>query len=391
MKIFRTLSTKRLVTLIAVAVTVVVAGTIAVAASGGSGATPPPKPLANAIHDSLAADTPTGITARIHFTNKLFPSGALTGQAGSALMSSADGRLWANANGGRLELQSDAGDAQITWNDTKVTIYDASSNTAYVADLPQSSSTTTDTHTAPTLDEITKFLGDAGAHWAISDATPSNLGGEEAYTVTVSPKHDGGLLGSAELAWDAANGTPLKVAVYAQGSSSPVLALEATDISFGAVSQSDIAVSPPAGAKVVDLSSRSTTGGTGTDTAPVTGLAAVQAAAPFSVVAPDTLVGLPRQDVRLVGPADSRSVLVVYGQGLGAIVVVERQQAAPTASGGGTSGLDSLPTVSLEGVTAHELSTQLGTILSWDRNGVSYALAGSVPASAAESAARALK
>ena len=386
MKIFRTLSTRRLLTLIAVVIAVVVAGTIAVAARGGSGATPPPKPLADAIHDALSVSEPAGITARIHFTNKLFPSGALTGQAGSALMSSADGRLWMNANGGRLELQSDAGDAQVTWNDQKVTVYDASSNTAYVADLPQET-TTQDTHTVPSLDEITKFLTDAGTHWAISDATPSNVAGQEAYTVSVSPKHDGGLLGSAQLAWDALHGTPLKVAVYAQGSSSPVLALEATDISFGSVSDSDVEVTPPAGTKIVDLSSQSQSG-SGTETPPVTGLAAVQGAAPFPVVAPDTLVGLPRQDVRLVGPSDSRSVLVVYGQGLGAILVVERQPDANATKS--ANGLDSLPTVSLDGVTAHELSTQLGTILSWDRSGVSYVLAGSVPAAAAESAARAL-
>jgi hypothetical protein len=123
--------------------------------------------------------------------------------------------------------------------------------------------------------------------------------------------------------------------------------------------------------------------------APVSGLAAVRAAAPFAVVAPDTLVGLPRRDVRLVGPADGRSVLAVYGQGLGAVVVVERKHDAGTSPGGGT--LDMLPSVSLDGVTAHELSTQLGTVLTWDRAGVSYILAGSVPPAAAESAARSLR
>ena len=197
MKIFRTLSTGRLIALVVVLVSAVVAGAVAVAARGGGGSTPPPEPLAQAIHDALGAAEPAGVTARISFTNKLFPSGALTGQAGSALMTGATGRLWANATGGRLELQSDAGDAQIVWNDTKVTVYDASSNTAYVADLPQKpAGSGTTAHAAPTLDEITTFLTDLGKHWTVSGADPSNVAGQQAYTVTVSPSHDGGLLGS---------------------------------------------------------------------------------------------------------------------------------------------------------------------------------------------------
>src|SRR4029453_922442 len=114
----RTLSTSRLVALI-VAVVVVAAGgaAIAVAASGGSGPTPPPKPLADALHDSLAGPEPDGVTARITFTNKLFPSGALTGQLGSALMSGASGRLWGTNDGaGGLALQSDGGGAPGGWD-----------------------------------------------------------------------------------------------------------------------------------------------------------------------------------------------------------------------------------------------------------------------------------
>src|SRR5207237_6157133 len=98
---------------------------------------PPPEALPQALHDALAAPKPDGITARIKFTNNLFPSGALTGQAGSALLSGASGRLWLTNDGrGRLELQSDAGDAQVVWNQTDVTVYDASSNTVYHAKLP---------------------------------------------------------------------------------------------------------------------------------------------------------------------------------------------------------------------------------------------------------------
>ena len=122
----------------------------------------------------------------------------------------------------------------------------------------------------------------------------------------------------------------------------------------------------------------------------MTGLAAVQAAVDFPISAPASLVGLPRQDVRLVGDAESQTVVVSYGQGLGGIVVAERK--ASTSSNDTASGaFDSLPTVSLDGVTAHELATQLGTIVTWQHAGVSTTLAGSVPASAAEAAARELR
>jgi outer membrane lipoprotein-sorting protein len=393
MKLFRTLPTSRLIAVIAAVVIVLVGGTaIAVAAGRGNGPTPPPKPLAQALHDAVTAAEPTGVTARITFTNNLFPSGALVGAAGSALMSGANGRLWLNANGGRLELQSDAGDVQVVWNDTKLTIYDASSNTAYTVDLPkQAAGGATTTHAPPSLDEISTFLTQLAKHWNVSDAQPSNVAHEPAYTVTVSPSHDGGLLGSAKLAWDAAQGVPLKVAIYAQGSTTPALALQASSISFGAVPDSDVAVAPPAGAKVVDLSSQATGHGAGSNGASVTGLPAVQAAVSFPVVAPDTLVGLPRQTVTLVGPQDSKSVVVVYGEGLGAIAVLERAKEAAGSKGGMSSPLDALPTVSLDGTTAHELSTELGTALSWDAGQVSFVLAGSLPSGAAEAAARALK
>jgi outer membrane lipoprotein-sorting protein len=386
-KLFRTLSTARLIALAALVVVVAAGGAfVAAAATGGSGSTPAPKPLPQAIHDALAGPKPEGITARIGFTNKLFPSGALTGQAGSALISSATGRLWANANGGRLELQSAAGDAQIVWSKTKVTVYDASSNTAYTADLPQDATASHDSGSGvPSVDEITKLLTDLGKQWTVSGAEPTNTGGQESYTVKVSPSHDGGLLGSAELAFDALRGVPLKVAIYAQGSTSPVLALEATNVSYGPVSDADVQVTPPAGAKIVNLSSQAQGGTNGSSTPPVTGLDAVTKAAPFTVVAPDTLVGLPRQDIRLVG---GKTVIAVYGQGLGAVVVVER---APDTAANQATPLDQLPQVTIDGATGHELDTQLGTVLTWDRSGVSYVLAGSLPAAAAEAAARSLK
>jgi outer membrane lipoprotein-sorting protein len=389
-KLLRTLSTSRLVLLVVTVVVVASAvAVVAVTASGGSGPTPPPKPLAQALHDSVAGAAPEGITARIKFTNNLFPSGAIAGQVGSALMSGASGRLWATNDGrGRLELQSNAGDVQIVWNNTDLTVFDASSNTVYRAKLPADAKASPDRGGIPSVTKISDFLSKLGEHVTLSGAEPSNVASQQAYTVRVSPKHDGGLLGAAELSFDATRGVPLRVGIYAQGASSPVLQLAATEISYGPVPASDVDVAPPAGAKSVDLGSLTRSDGAKSGShVHANGLQAVQAAADFPVVAPATLVGLPRQDVRLVGNSNSKAALVVYGHGLGAIVVLERKAGSSATSG----VMGSLPEISLDGVTAHELATQLGTALTWKRGDVSYVLAGSVPPAAAEAAARNLK
>jgi outer membrane lipoprotein-sorting protein len=382
----RRASTKSLVIVIVAVCALVAGGTAIAMAAAGGGPTPPPKRLDQAISDALSANPPSGVTADVQFTNNLFPSGALLGQAGSALMTGASGRLWLTNDGhGRIELQSDSGDVQIVWDPQTISVYDASSNTVYRATLrQQSNSSGTDTNTPPTLAEIDSFLTNLGVDWALSGAQPTDVAGQPAYSVSVSPKHDGGLLGSLELAWDASQGTPMRVGVYAQGDSKPVLELAVTNISDGAVASRDVNITPPAGAKVVDLGSG--TPGTGSSTPAVTGLAAVRAAAPFTVVAPDTLVGLPLKDVRLVG---GDTVIALYGQGLGGIALVERK--ADSSTTGSSGVLSNLPTVSLDGLTAHELATRLGTVLEWQSGGTSYVLAGSLPASAAEIAARAVK
>ena len=79
--------------------------------------------------------------------------------------------------------------------------------------------------------------------------------------------------------------------------------------------------------------------------------------------------------------------MVVYGRGLGAILVLEQPL---NGESGSHSMLSSLPTVAVHGAAAHELSTALGTAIQWDRGGVRYTLIGSLPAPAAEAAARAI-
>jgi hypothetical protein len=84
---------------------------------------------------------------------------------------------------------------------------------------------------------------------------------------------------------------------------------------------------------------------------------------------------------------------VTYGANLGGIAVIEQKGGAPTAapktSGDHHHGL-SLPTVSINGATGTELDTALGTMVRFTRGGVAYTVVGSVPAAAADAAARAL-
>jgi hypothetical protein len=113
------------------------------------------------------------------------------------------------------------------------------------------------------------------------------------------------------------------------------------------------------------------------------GLDAVRQAAAFPVAAPPTLVGLPRTGVDLIGIGSERMAVVRYGRGLGQIVLVERR-----ASRGDAPLLAGLPRVAVAGTTAHELATPLGSALAFERRGVQVVVAGSVPAVAAEAAAR---
>ncbi|MDX6689984.1 MAG: hypothetical protein QOG15_1441 [Solirubrobacteraceae bacterium] len=403
MRALRTASTRRLTVIVAAVAALALMASIAQGALTGAGPTPAPKALANAVLDAFNAPEPDGLSATIHFTNKLLPSGSLPGGAASPLASGADGRLWVRNNGDfRLELQSDGGDAQIVSDGSTVTVYDASSNTVYRAQLPADTTdpaAPADHNEKLTLDKVQKALDRLAKTWTLSGAEPTSTAGQPTYTVKISPKDDGGLLGAAKVAWDAVRGAPLRAAVYAQGQSDPVLELKATDVSYDAVPASDVSVSPPKGAKVVDLSPKDVTRAArshgraakrGAKAAKVQGPAAVQSALDFTLSAPDRLAGLPRQEVRLVSVDGEQAALVTYGQGFGAIGVLEHKASAGKGKDKAGSLGANLPSINIDGGTGSELATALGTVVLFEHNGVEYIVAGSVPPAAAENAARGL-
>jgi hypothetical protein len=181
-----------------------------------------------------------------------------------------------------------------------------------------------------------------------------------------------------------------------------VLELKATDINFGPVDSGVFNTAPPKGAKVVELNqSKADEAHSKADRArhgarsktEVRGPQAVQAALPFRLAAPAKLAGIPRHDVRLLGWGGSPAALVTYGENLGGIAVIE-QKLKPgekaSLGNGNRRSEDQLPKVSVNGATGTELATALGTVVRFERGGIAYTVLGSIPAQAAEAAARGL-
>jgi hypothetical protein len=407
MKYLRTVSTGRLLATIAGLVIAVAGGTAIAVAAAGQGPVPPAKPLATAVHDALTAPAVTELSADISFTNNLIESSDFTGGNTDPILQGASGRLWMSSDHRlRLELQSNNGDAQIVVKRGSFWISDPSAKTVYEGTLPAGQAEPKSAaNGVPTIAAIQSDLNRLMRRVNLSGATPGDVAGHAAYTVTISPKHDGGLLGSAQLAWDAVTGVPLRVAIYARDNSSPVLELKATSISYGPAATSDFAISPPAGDKVVKISTAGHRAGATAAARPaghskradVSGVSAVAGHVPFALMAPNSLVGLPRHVVTLLSWGGKPAALVAYGQNVGGIAVIEQTAAATSAGGAGgrTQGGEgnglSLPTVLINGATGQELDTALGTVVHFTRAGVSYTVIGSVPPTAADAAARALK
>ncbi len=374
MSLLRRIPLNRLLLLCGVVVGVGI-GATALASALGAGPTPKPEPLAQAIHDGLAAPAPEGVSANIQLTDQLLEGASLAsegsgggeGGGGSSLTSSplftgGSGRLWASKDGRfRLELQDQSGDTQVISDGHELEIYDAATNTLYRYKPPAGEASEGSSgpgegggsHEVPSVTKIEEAISHLQKHASVSGAEPTDVAGQPAYTVRVGPKEGGSLFAGAELSFDADNGTPLRAALYSTAGSSPVLELAATGISYGPVPDSVFSITPPANVKL--------------------------------------------EEVKLEGPAGthghhpsathgSRPKLTTHGHGPGTIVVVQ----AKSKGNGSSSKLEGLPQVNINGTKASELRTELGTLLSFERAGVRYLLAGSVSPAQLEAVARGL-
>jgi outer membrane lipoprotein-sorting protein len=375
MNILRRLPLSRLLLACALALVVGISAT-ALAFALGSGPTPPAKPLAQAIHDALSGangEQIQGVSASVTLTDHLLEGASLaTGGHGGAsspegeltsnpLITGASGRLWIAKDGDvRLELQSQKGDTQVIYDGHTVTLYDAASNTIYRYTPPAGEggagsgepSGSAD-HEVPSVAKIEEAIAHLSKHADVSGATPTDVAGQPAYTVRVSPNEGGSLFGGVELSFDADHGVPLRAAIYSSTSGAPVIELAASEISYGPVAASVFDINPPSDARVEEVTTPS--GG---------------------------------EHASSTHPGEKPKV-TTSGKGPATIAVVE-SKIKKDAGGDGGEPLAGLPKVTIDGVSADELRTELGTLLSFERNGVRYLLAGSVTPAAIEEVARGL-
>jgi hypothetical protein len=171
----------------------------------------------------------------------------------------------------------------------------------------------------------------------------ASIAGRDAYQLVLKPKDPASLIGSIELAIDASQHVPLRVAVSPRGGGNPAIEVAFTQISFDRPDASQFTFNPPPGARVVEADEAST---------------------------PDHPVPTPDKTTPAT-PGEERPKMAVIGTGWTSVLAVrvptEVTPGAPDENGPGLAGLlAALPKVNGAWGSGSLLSTRLFTVLITD-------------------------
>ena len=390
----------------------------------------PPEELSDAellTRVARAADDPPQFGSTVTVEQDLIPTQLLNSMAGGTegnpgLASAPQtARIWyGGEDRARAELLGESGDKVFVKNGEKVSFYDGAKNTlrtGKAAGEPRPE----ETGEAVSPAEVDKMLAELGETSDLDQAEPTTFEGRQAYVLTLTPKQpDSTQVARAQTLVDSETYLPLRFLLFADGTQEPVLSYEVSGLDVGPVPAERFELRTPPGAEVLPLkpdgerpqsftpnAERKREGspaGGAAGAREVAGVGEARRSVDFGV---RQLAEVPG-DRALEGAYLTRNggVLLAYGTGWGTVVlsqepgeVAATPEAIPGATMppegdemGGTGDAMQLPTVDLGGgVEAREFSTPVGTALMWSDNGVSYTLAGSVPAPELERAARGLR
>ncbi len=353
---------------------------------------------------SAAPERAPDFRATVTVEQTLVPEGLLGASEGGDTADSGPrtARVW---RGGpdrlRAELQGENGDRVLVRNGDRVSIYDGASNTLKTGEKPVAapdSEAEADGLPGASPEEIDELLAEIAPSSKLETGAPVEVAGRWAYPLTLEPKDKSvTLVERAHALVDAEAFVPLLLELYAEGRSEPVARYEAQDFQVGPVPDARFEFETPPGATVERPEPRKELSNGYREGDEPREAASVEEASELAGFAVEELSEAPRgrelEKIMVVG----NSAVLTYGSDWGAVVLAEKaggEEGAgrPLGAGaGGRGGELQIPVVDLGGgVQARELSTPVGTVLFWSDGGVSYTLAGSVPAAELREAARGL-
>ena len=379
---------------------------VAVAVGAGAQGEPPEKLTDKELLSRLTAapENAPDFRATVIAEQTVVPEGLLGASEGGDTRNSGPrtARVW---RGGpdrlRAELQGENGDRVLVRNGDRVSVYDGTSNTLKIGEKPE---TTLPGGAAPdglpgaSPENIDELLAEIAPSSKLSTGAPVEVAGRWAYPLTLEPKDKSAtLVERAKALVDAEAFVPLLLELYAEGNPEPVARYEAQDFQVGPVPDERFEFETPPGATVERTEPRDDRADEYREGDEPREAASVEEA---SELAGFTVEGLPEaprgRELEEIMVAGDGAVLT-YGSDWGAVVLAEKawgeEGTGPSqdAGAGGRGGELQIPAVDLGGgVQARELSTPVGTVLSWSDGGTSYTLAGSVAASELREAARGL-
>lgn len=297
----------------------------------------------------------------------------------------------------RAELQGENGDKIFVHNGTRTWAYDGATNTLKTGESPSGPTTVEEPPPGPA--QIDRVLAGLAPTSELAQGTPVRYAGREAYVLTLSPNDkDSTLVDRGRALIDSETYLPLQLALYAEGRPDPVFSWRVSNLDVGPVPAERFDFQVPPGAEVIPFEEDKQRrpepeARDGAEPKEVETVAEAQRLVDFDIKELSNPPG--GRGLTGVYLKGARGVVLAYGSGWGTVVLAEAPQeedATMPQPGSATEGELALPKVNLgDGIEATELSTPVGTGLQWSEDGVSYVLAGSVPASELERAAGELR
>jgi len=405
--------------LIPVLIAVVAAAvTVGVLASRAQGSATLPAVTPSQLLSDMATKAPdtTSISGDVAWTNNLIGDtsalnfGGATPTGIASLLQGGKGRIWLQDGKARLESQGQGGDLVVTAADGSVWAYSSAANTATQYVLPaDAGGTMSPAPSAYPFDptaQIEQELQELAPTATMAVSGQEDVAGRQAYILTMTPTAANTTLGSVEVAIDGKTFVPLRIEVFPKGSTSAALSAGFTSVSYASIDGKLFEFTPPEGTKVVKktvnvpagLGAEKTGTAEGTQSSagqalksehemkPLT-LAQAQQKAGFTLAEPQGST-LPFSGAAVI-PAEnggSPTVVLQYGKGFGAVMLVETQATADQV-GRLQEQLAQLAKVQIvqptmvNGSPGLALSTSLLNAVAWQQGKLMVAAAGMVPQS----------